>query len=158
MTTSEAIQKPSFVTGATYNTDSVDQLKPGVYLGLFHGRKTPDEQLDGWGENGPVIGPLAYVHTTYLTHIRFCPVGEDDPTDLNIIEDMVEFDGMYYGDWTVFFHNPDAAAGKDVIHTCKLALDALTTKYENGVGVVDAEKALHAFGNLKDTLAKAELQ
>jgi hypothetical protein len=28
-----------------------------VYLQLFHGRKTPDEQMSGWGTEGPVLGP-----------------------------------------------------------------------------------------------------
>ena len=37
-------------------------------------------------------------------------------------------------------------------HACKLAMDALTTTYENGKGVVDAQAALHAFGNLKAAL------
>uniref|UniRef100_A0A6H1ZWR9 Uncharacterized protein n=1 Tax=viral metagenome TaxID=1070528 RepID=A0A6H1ZWR9_9ZZZZ len=37
-------------------------------------------------------------------------------------------------------------------HACKLALDALTTTYENGKGVVNAQAALHAFGNLKAAL------
>jgi hypothetical protein len=27
-----------------------------VYLQLFHGRKTPDEQMSGWGTEGPVLG------------------------------------------------------------------------------------------------------
>ena len=40
-------------------------------------------------------------------------------------------------------------------HACKLALDALTTTYENGKGVVDAQVALHAFGNLKAALDAA---
>lgn len=51
-----------------YNTEQPD-LKPGLYLGLFHGRK-PGEELDDWGSQGPVIGPLKFVHTTYGFHIK----------------------------------------------------------------------------------------
>lgn len=36
-----------------------------VYLYLFHGRATPDEDVEDWGCEGPAIGPLDYVHTTY---------------------------------------------------------------------------------------------
>lgn len=35
-----------------------------VYLYLFHGRATPDEDVEDWGCEGPAIGPLDYVHTT----------------------------------------------------------------------------------------------
>lgn len=151
------ISKPDYITGAVYNTDSMKDLKPGLYLGLFHGRKSSDEELDGWGENGPVIGPLQYVHTTYVSHIRFCPVGEPDAIDLKIREDMVEFHGMYYGDWTVFEHPGEKPSNTDdsLLNACKLALDVLTIKYEGGVGIVDAEKALHAFGNLKHAIQEA---
>ncbi len=38
--------------------------KPGLYLGLFHGRDDPNEQMRDWGFNGPTIGPLVWCHTT----------------------------------------------------------------------------------------------
>lgn len=41
-----------------------------LYIHLFHGRKTPDEELDDWGSDGPVIGPLRYVHGTYMSTLR----------------------------------------------------------------------------------------
>ena len=36
-----------------------------VYLELFHGRETVDEEMDDLGSQGPVIGPLPFLHTTY---------------------------------------------------------------------------------------------
>jgi hypothetical protein len=45
-------------------------MSEGVYLHLFHGRKDPDEQMDDWGLEGPVIGPLNYVHVTYMATVR----------------------------------------------------------------------------------------
>lgn len=49
-------------------------------------------------------------------------------------------------------------AAPELLHAAKLALDALTTTYENGKGIVDAEKALHAFGNLKAAITAAEVK
>lgn len=36
-------------------------------LYLFHGRATPDEELDDWGFDGPVLQGVDYVHSTYGT-------------------------------------------------------------------------------------------
>ena len=41
-----------------------------VYLYLFHGRATPDEDVESWGCEGPAIGPLDYVHTTYGSEVK----------------------------------------------------------------------------------------
>src|SRR5690349_3416947 len=35
----------------------------GVLLELFHGRKSPDEELNDWGSSGPVLGPFRWIHT-----------------------------------------------------------------------------------------------
>ena len=48
------------------------------------------------------------------------------------------------------------AAAPDLLKAAKLALDALTTVYDKGRGIVKAELALHAFGNLKTAIEKAE--
>jgi hypothetical protein len=76
-----------------------------IYLELFHGRKSRDEQLDDWGAEGPILGPLSYVHTTYASDIKIqtadgldgvlSVVGEGVP-------DVLFYGGMYYGDWSVF--------------------------------------------------------
>jgi hypothetical protein len=44
--------------------------EPGLYLGLFHGRNDPDDQMIEWGFNGPLIGPLSFVRTTYTNVIK----------------------------------------------------------------------------------------
>ncbi|HEV2327638.1 MAG TPA: hypothetical protein VGY56_02490 [Verrucomicrobiae bacterium] len=85
-----------------------NQPSNGVYLELFHGRKTKDEELDDWGTPGPIFGPLAYVHTTYQDHIKFEQNG--DWHELWLAEGMIFYDGMWYGDWTVF-----ALDGKDEV-------------------------------------------
>lgn len=79
---------------------------PGVYLRLWHGRPTLEEDMDDWGTDGPYIGPLQYAHTTYANDIKLEYAGPgrpaDMPLDLPIVEDCVFFEGVYYGDWSVF--------------------------------------------------------
>lgn len=74
-----------------------------VYLELFHGTESPDRsQLDGWGEQGPILGPLAYVHTTYAGDLKCCPLDPDGKpnefasADLQVtVECLLFYDGMY---------------------------------------------------------------
>jgi hypothetical protein len=89
-----------------------EPTEPGLYLGLFHGRKDPDDQMIEWGFNGPLIGPLSFVHTTYTNVIKlgFHSAGDEKryfPTQdmpmLTINGDMVHYQDCYYGDWTVFY-------------------------------------------------------
>lgn len=92
-------------------------LKPGLYLGMMHGRDTPDENMSDWGFNGPVIGPLNYVHTTYGTELKLEFVDESDRIKyfghrlMEVIDvhsdGMLMYGGKYYGDWTVFYHKGD---------------------------------------------------
>ncbi len=55
---------------------STHLLRRGLYLALFHGsygqdRLSRDKRFQDWGFNGPVIGPLRWVHTTYKYHVKF---------------------------------------------------------------------------------------
>lgn len=72
-----------------------------VYLELFHGRRSPTEELDDWGSQGPILGPLAYVHTTYATDVKIETCNGVDGV-FRIENDVLFYDGMYYGDWSVF--------------------------------------------------------
>ena len=104
------------LTAHTYfDVYSQDKRPPqgGLYLHLFHGRNSPEEELEDWGEDGPYIGPLKSVHVTYLStlHVEFeagftslCH-GEGDP--LFFHQDLLYFKGKYYGDWTVQFLAPE---------------------------------------------------
>lgn len=91
----------------------------GLYVGFFHGRDTVDEELNDWGYDGPVIGPINWWHTTYEKHIRaeLCAPRElaalymreglvDDwgMFELQVVEGMAFVGGKYYGDWSVFYH------------------------------------------------------
>jgi hypothetical protein len=104
-------------------------LKPGLYLGLFHGAKTLKARkalgdAGEWGQNGPCIGPLKFIHTTYSSTIKFEFENPDDAAQYgldsnNLImipgkdhtnkqgfieEGCIQFDGVNYGDWSVFIH------------------------------------------------------
>ncbi len=73
-----------------------------LYIRLFHGRKDPNQDMNEWGSDGPVFGPYDYVHTTYANFIRMGkPDGNCDQLQV-IEEDMLYYDNVYYGDWSVF--------------------------------------------------------
>jgi len=127
-------------------------MKAGLYLHLFHGRDTADEVLEDWGFQGPHIGPLKYVHTTYRDDIKFQFESPEDfqkffpwkrkfagcryhgnlvkryssdaeiedaaragvveaiyQTDaaLYTSDDMLIYDGKFYGDWSVYYREAD---------------------------------------------------
>lgn len=73
-----------------------------VYLHLFHGRKDPKQDMENWGEDGPVLGPFKWVHTTYGTMIHLGDKNGDTLEDLDIVKGLVFYKGMFYGDWSIF--------------------------------------------------------
>lgn len=83
-----------------------------AFLKLFHGRASPDEQLDGWGVDGPIFGPHPYFHLTYGVEIKF---DEDNEHVLNIVDGLVFYGGMYYGDWSIFDGPPSDSETEFVV-------------------------------------------
>lgn len=97
-----------------------------VYLQLFHGRDTVEEDMDDWGYEGPTLGPLEYCHVTYMSDVKYSMAkeqfaelfpetiaewkasgvsnGDGDFIDghLKINSGLVEFQGKFYGDFSVF--------------------------------------------------------
>ncbi|MDD5458639.1 MAG: hypothetical protein PHF37_04540 [Phycisphaerae bacterium] len=72
-----------------------------IYIRLFHGRTDPEQQMDDWGSDGPVFGPYEFAHTTYGWDIKLGkPDGNCD--ELFLYEDMVYYENVYYGDWSIF--------------------------------------------------------
>lgn len=72
-----------------------------IYIRLFHGRTDPDQEMDDWGSDGPIFGPYEFAHTTYAWDIKLgTPNGNCD--ELYAHEDMMYYDGVYYGDWSIF--------------------------------------------------------
>ena len=73
-----------------------------LYLRLFHGRTDPNQNMDDWGSDGPVLGPYQFAHTTYNGCLKLGRP-DDGCDELYIIgPDMLFYDNVYYGDWSVF--------------------------------------------------------
>ena len=108
---------PNHAQAADAPVYGIRPQKPGMYLGLFHGRKTPDQAMSGWGFDGPALGPLIYFHTTYAcsVNLQFTSLSDahlltgnnDTFLELQIDGDLLCFDGKLYGDWTVYMVTPE---------------------------------------------------
>jgi hypothetical protein len=75
-------------------------MSEGVYLHLFHGRDTPEQELEDWGKEGPCLGPLSSVHGTYLSTMQVT-VGDCGMSFVTYYEDLIVYDGVFYGDFVV---------------------------------------------------------
>jgi hypothetical protein len=78
-------------------------LVPGkMYLRLYHGRTDAAQEMDGWGFAGPTFGPLScYVHT-YCCNFRIHGESASSELWLEKHDDMIQWDGCFYGDMEVF--------------------------------------------------------
>src|SRR6185437_4495240 len=78
-------------------------LDPGrMYLRLYHGRTDPDQEMEEWGFDGPTFGPLSsYVHT-YCSTFRIHAAEGYEEIWLDKYDDMIRWDGCFYGDLEVF--------------------------------------------------------
>jgi len=95
MTTTEP-QTPLLVANGT-------ALTPGkMYLRLYHGRTDPDEEMDDWGFVGPTFGPLScYMHTYCCTFRIHAECGTEEIW-LDKFDDMICWDGCFFGDMEIF--------------------------------------------------------
>jgi hypothetical protein len=94
-----------------------------MYLRLFHGRTSPDEELNGWGSDGPLFGPLQWAHLTYMSDFKILHKWNHNADNYSLhfdtTEDMVVYEGKYYGDWSVFMSSD--------------TIEELESKYNNKV-------------------------
>lgn len=118
------------------NIMQTQPFEPGrLYLSLFHGRKSIDEQLDDWGFDGPTIGPLEYVQVTYMCDVKFAasPAVMDRffpdvmtewrakgysnvkgplcDWQFHIEDDLIRYQDAYFGDWSVFLAGLEPGRG-----------------------------------------------
>jgi hypothetical protein len=86
-------------------------LAPGkMYVRLYHGRTDPAQDMDEWGFAGPTFGPLScYVHT-YCCTFRIHSDCNTREVWLEKHEDMIRWDGCFYGDMEVFIAGTDDKA------------------------------------------------
>lgn len=88
------------------------QIDPGALcLYLYHGRTDMSEDLEDWGTEGPVLGPLDWAVITYMGSIRVGVNGED--VWLEVREDFVYYDGVYYGYFSIEGYGPMRQYQKD---------------------------------------------
>jgi hypothetical protein len=84
-----------------------ERLSEGkLYLQLYHGRTEPGQQMEDWGFTGPTFGPLTCVVQTYFCTLRL----HGDPHQelwLEKYDDMIVWDGAYYGDMSIFIATGD---------------------------------------------------
>ncbi len=100
-----------------YNSPEAHALPTGMYLGLFHGRDDVTADMPDWGFDGPVIGPLEFVHTTYGDTVKVCLRGNQAETlFIQLVGDCLPFGDKFYGDWTVFYHQQRREKNQPVDH------------------------------------------
>jgi hypothetical protein len=81
-----------------------------LYLRLYHGRKDPYQDMDERSFNGPTFGPLTAVVLIYLANIRLHGINPADEFWLATFDDMVKWQGDYFGDFEVFVAGPNDTA------------------------------------------------
>lgn len=70
-----------------------------MYLQLLHGRNHPDEEMNDWGFNGPLLGPLDWARFTYGGLAGIGCIGGDNILDSDAMKyGLFCYDGKYYGD------------------------------------------------------------
>lgn len=78
-------------------------LVPGkMYLRLFHGRTDPHQEMEDWGIDGPVFGPVSHYAMTYCGSIRIHAEAGQEEVWLMAADDLIQWDGCFYGDLAVF--------------------------------------------------------
>lgn len=81
--------------------------KAKVYIHLFHGRNSIDEDMDDWGFDGPLFGPFTHVQSTYGSTVKAWNNVSGNDAFLDVVKGCVYYDGKYYGDFTTFVHDED---------------------------------------------------
>jgi hypothetical protein len=67
-----------------------------VYLELFNGRRSIDEQMRAFGTPGPVLGPFPFMQTAYGDRLKF-----DRSVIIELIDGLIYYGGTFYGGWSV---------------------------------------------------------
>jgi hypothetical protein len=89
-----------------------------MQLHLYHGRKTPDEDMDDWGFDGPTLLGVEWMAVTYMStfRVKFKTVeqaqaaqaltgweyfADNDQLEIQQNGSLIAADGNYYGDWSL---------------------------------------------------------
>ena len=85
-----------------------------IFISLFHGRTDENAQLQGWGFEGPIIGPvqLSWVYGSVKVH----PPDGNDFIMLPITENfLISLNKCFYGDFEIL-HGTDPLLLKAVLN------------------------------------------
>jgi hypothetical protein len=63
-----------------------------VYLELFNGRRSIDEQMRTFGTKGPVLGPFPFLQTAYGDSLKF-----DRSVVVELVQGLIFYGGTFYG-------------------------------------------------------------
>lgn len=75
-----------------------------VTLSLYHGRYGLEETLNEWGFTAPgepLTCDAVYLSDTHITLVTMWPDGTGDTRALRLVNDLVEYQGALYGDFSV---------------------------------------------------------
>lgn len=78
-----------------------------ISIEFYHGRKDPKQQLDDWGEKGPVVN-IDWFICTYKSHMRIGADGEE--CDIPFFEDLVKIGEDCYGDFSIQEYNENGVS------------------------------------------------
>lgn len=89
--------------------------KKKLGLKLYHGRQRPDEHLEDWGEDGPVL-EIAWYHETYRSVSAIGLIGDNHDQlfldswvkgkkDGVYVGDLFHYDGRFYADIEIGFYD-----------------------------------------------------
>lgn len=72
-----------------------------LFIRFYHGRNTPDETMNEWGFEGPIVGPCCLMWTYGNMRIGTPSLDEDDGVvDIEPrFDNLIEIDGKFYGDF-----------------------------------------------------------
>jgi hypothetical protein len=89
-------------TPADSDTPGTPLERGRLYARLLHGRADPDQEMDGWGFDGPVFGPLSSVALTYLQDLRLFWSSCHEETGIGAHNGLLVWGGSYFGDLYLF--------------------------------------------------------
>ena len=138
-----------------------------MFLELYHGRTDPDQDMDevegGWGSQGPIF-EMKHFHLTYLGNFRLmgaqCVDAVKDDVFLTVFDDMIFYDGVFYGDLTVFDFETEPPERAEEAHDVVIAYDETKAKLPEKYIKIAQEKARAAdasrIKSMMDKLTKAK--
>ncbi|ANH81668.1 hypothetical protein A8C56_12355 [Niabella ginsenosidivorans] len=83
-----------------------------MYLHFFHGRKTIDEEMNDWGEDGPIIETdfVSWTYGSLKLHDK-----DGDFIFVRETNGLIPIGNMYYGDFEILPDTDEIAGHKPVL-------------------------------------------